>query len=325
LILDIIARMSTGAVWPDMGRGERFSSFGPCNTILMTAEDSHERTIKPRLNAAGAECGRVYLLPVIKIDERNGKKRAFLLAEDLEELEKDIAELGNVGAVFMDPISSFFGTGKMNSNNPTDVRGVLTPVTELAERVNTAFIGVTHPAKNSDAALNAFIGSQAFIAVARSGLLAAEDLTPGTDGFPTGRHLFSHVASNLGPRMPSLSYRLAQSTVGTDGDTGIEIISSSVVWDTSPIVRATADEVLKMGAPSKDPHEANVKRRAMELLKKDLAYGPVKFEELVQHAKAECISTRTLERAKTELGVVSVPSTEAGGKWSWALPGGSRD
>src|SRR5262249_62197301 len=54
LLLDIAARVSTGRAMPDGSPGE------PGHVLLMSAEDSLEDTIKPRLLAAGADMGAVH-------------------------------------------------------------------------------------------------------------------------------------------------------------------------------------------------------------------------------------------------------------------------
>jgi putative DNA primase/helicase len=78
----MVACVTTGCDWPDGYRGVE-----PGNVIMVTAEDSLDHTVVPRLRAAGADLERVKFLTSIKVDD---KERSFLLGEDLEELEKAI-------------------------------------------------------------------------------------------------------------------------------------------------------------------------------------------------------------------------------------------
>ena len=56
-------------------------------------------------------------------------------------------EIGDVGLVWIDPVTSYMG--KVDSHNNTALRGVLDPISEAAERTNSAFASVTHFNKGS--------------------------------------------------------------------------------------------------------------------------------------------------------------------------------
>jgi hypothetical protein len=70
--LDIAARVSRGAPWPDDGsrnedRGAsnardldpRSSPLAPSSVLLLNIEDHFATTIRPRLEALGADCSRI--------------------------------------------------------------------------------------------------------------------------------------------------------------------------------------------------------------------------------------------------------------------------
>ena len=75
-------------------------------------------------------------------------------------------------------------------------------------------------------------------------------------------------------------------------------------------------------APANHPDEAGPKvREAMDWLEKALAKGPVLAKTLKQQARNNCISERTLDRAKAMLGVESfLVDGKIGGDWHWRLP-----
>jgi hypothetical protein len=79
----------------------------PGNVIMVTAEDTRDQIIVPRLVAARANLSRVHFLKLIKEDD---KKRTFLLSEDLEVLEQTLYRLGDVALVTLDPITAFMGS-----------------------------------------------------------------------------------------------------------------------------------------------------------------------------------------------------------------------
>ncbi len=147
--------------WPD-----RAPPIKPVNVIMVTAEDTLDQDVVPRLVAAGADLKRVFILKYIKTDPKT--QRQFLLADDLEQLEKQVAQIGNVGLITIDPITAYMG-GKIDSHKSTEVRSQLGPLKDFAERVNVAVSAITHPPKNASAkAIDHFIGSQAFVAAART-------------------------------------------------------------------------------------------------------------------------------------------------------------
>ena len=108
--------------WPDGA-----SAIAPMNVIMVTAEDALDQEVVPRLIAAGANLERVHILKCIKADNR---RRQFLLAEDLDELQRAIKQIGDVGLITIDPITAYMG-GKMDSHKTTEVRSQLGPLQRL--------------------------------------------------------------------------------------------------------------------------------------------------------------------------------------------------
>ena len=154
LTIDLAARVSMGAPFPC---GEGVAPQG--SVIILSAEDSDGDTVVPRLHAAGADLGRVNTVKVVEADE--GGRRAFNLQADLDALGRMIVKLGDVQLVVIDPISTYLGRG-LDSHRNSDVRGVLEPLSEMAERLGVAIVSVTHFSKsavgNVPKALHRFIG-----------------------------------------------------------------------------------------------------------------------------------------------------------------------
>ena len=85
----LVACVTSRLPWPDGA-----AAIDPMNVIMLTAEDSLNQELVPRLVAAGADTERVHFFKYIKRDD---KLRGFLLAEDLGQLERDVTRIGNVG------------------------------------------------------------------------------------------------------------------------------------------------------------------------------------------------------------------------------------
>jgi hypothetical protein len=132
---------------PDMGKGQIAAFIAaavtaaialPCdegnapqgNVIWFNAEDGERDTVLPRLVAAGADPKRVHFVNGARV---SGEDKMFNLVTDLRLLHKAIERIGNVVLVIIDPVSAYLGVGKVDGRSATDVRGVLTPLKNMAE------------------------------------------------------------------------------------------------------------------------------------------------------------------------------------------------
>jgi DNA polymerase I-like protein with 3'-5' exonuclease and polymerase domains len=298
----VVAYVTTGGTWPDGCNGVPAS-----NVIMLTAEDCLDQTIVPRLIAAGADRDRVFILRKIRKDN---KERMFLLNEDLDELEWMIRDTGDVRLITIDPITAYMG-GKVDSHRATDVRGQLGPLADLSERMDVALSAITHPPKQStQRAIDHFIGSQAFIAAARIGHMAIEEVEEDEHGNrnPTGRSLFTNPKNNVSAKMATLAYRVVEKQL----DFGIK--APQVIWE--EIVDITADQAVAAT-------QAKAKERSgpMVFLQDVLTSGPVPMATIEERGAARGFSKDQLHRAKRKLGIVAFKEAKTlQGRWFWALP-----
>jgi hypothetical protein len=306
LSVAIVAAVTTGGEWP-CGEG-RSPAIG--NTIILSAEDGAADTIVPRLIAAGADLARVEIVAAVgSVDGKD--RRAFSLQTDMELLEKKIVELGDVALVVVDPVSSYLG--RTDSHKNSEVRAVLEPLSDLAERTRVAILTITHFSKTGAAnitkALHRFIGSIAFTGAPRTAFAVIEDADN------EGRHLFLHAKNNLAPPPQGLAFRLEQTIVG-DG-----IVASRVAWDTEPVA-ITANQAL--AAEAAGPDQRSALDAAEEFLREALAQGPVPQKGLKADAEGAGLSWATVRRAKDRVGVIVRRETDSGfasgtGQWLWSL------
>jgi hypothetical protein len=200
--------------------------------------------------------------------------------------------------------------GKADSHKNSEVRGVLEPVSKMAERSGAAVLSITHFSKagasNGAKALHRFIGSIAFTAAARFAFAVMAD--PEDEN----RRLFLHVKNNLAAPPQGLAFRLGQRIVG---DPDKSIIGSYVMWDSEPVT-ITANEALAADANGGD---RSASAEAEDFLRDKLSAGPVPAKEGEDDAHALGITRRTLMRARKKLGVVAEKSGLKEG-WIWRLP-----
>jgi hypothetical protein len=291
--------------WPDGA-----PAIEPMNVIMLTAEDTLDQIVVPRLRAAGADISRVHILKCIKTDEHD---RQFLLAEDLERLERLMQKIGDVGFVTMDPITAYMGS-KMDSYKATEVRSQLGPLKDLSERTNIALSTITHPPKAAGPrAIDHFIASQAFIAACRVGHLCIAEMEE-KDGerVPTGRVLYTNVRNAAHRLMPTLAYRKDEITISTEP---CLITAPRVIWEGEVDITA---EVAIAAASGKQPDlQPKVQAFLREMLKDD---KPVLQKEIEEAAEKNGFTGKQLRTAREKLGVhVFKEPGKMGGPWFWQL------
>jgi putative DNA primase/helicase len=295
LSIAIAAAITTGGEWPC---GEGRAPLG--SVIILSAEDGAADTIVPRLIAAGADLRRIHIISAV--GSANGHK-GFDFKADIGLLEQKIVEIGDVALVVVDPISSYMG--KTDSHKNAEVRGVLEPIAEMADRTRVAILTVTHFSKpNGGAApkaLHKFIGSVAFGAQARAAFAVLEDPKD------RDRRLFLHAKNNLAESPQGLAFRLEQVIVGEG------FATSRVDWELGPIP-TTADDAL-----AADGKSNLAVAEAEDFLQALLAGGPVPSKQVDAEAKEAGFAPATLRRAKVSLGIKAYKDGMKGG-WFCALP-----
>ena len=137
LTIDIAARVSRGTSFPDG------ASCEPGAVIMVSAEDDPADTIRPRLDAAGADVSRVHVLQGTRITlaDNSTAERAFDLETGVATLEDALADVRGVRLIIVDPVSAYLGGADSNSN--AEVRRILAPLAALAAKYGLAVLCVT--------------------------------------------------------------------------------------------------------------------------------------------------------------------------------------
>src|SRR5262245_50036826 len=225
---------------PDMGKGQIAAFIAaavtanielPCdeghapqgNVIWFNAEDGMKDTVVPRLVAAGADRKRVKFCTTVRI---GGEDKNFSLVTDLRLLRKTIERIGNVLLVIIDPVSAYLGVGKVDGRSATDVRGILTPLKDMAEELHVAVIGIAHFNKKDDikSALLRVSDSIAWVAAARHVYAVVGDPEA------KQRKLFVKAKNNLARDTKALRYGMGVRNVGHDAKLGVDIDAPYIVW-----------------------------------------------------------------------------------------------
>jgi putative DNA primase/helicase len=290
--LDLAARLSRGAPMPDGSPG-----IAPAGVVILTAEDGMADTVRPRLEAAGADLSRIVALTGIV--DADGERMPSLPA-DLAAIEAGIREVEAV-AVIIDPIMAYL-PADVNAHRDQDVRRALAPTAALAERTRVAILAIRHLNKSGGSqVLYRGGGSIGIIGAARVGLLVAKD--PDDES----RRIVAVTKNNLAPEPPSLAFQLVP-----DVATG----AARIEWLGESHHRAPA----LLALPSSE-EDGSALEEACEVLRTILADGPLAAKAAEREAYDAGISRATLLRARKAAGVIAerIGGLGSAGRWEWRL------
>ncbi|MBA2449413.1 MAG: AAA family ATPase, partial [Chloroflexi bacterium] len=295
LTLDLCARASTGRAMPDGTRGDL---DGPVDVLLLSAEDDVADTIRPRLEAAGADLSRVHILASVG----EGVNARMPTLADVDAIRGAIRRHHAKGLVF-DPIMSYLPDG-VNSARDHEVRRAIAPLSRMVAEEGCLALAVRHLNKNEGVgALYRGGGSIAFIGAARAALLVAPDPDD-----PSGeRVVLAMNKCNLAKLPPSWSYTRVTSDVS-----GMLVIR----WESEN--RHTAKSLLAVASRA---GKTKSTRDIDAWLKELLQGGPRLAGEVEALGEAEGYSATRLRRARDRIGAVAAKTGAPPAPWAWSLPG----
>ncbi len=267
----------------------------PANVIYMTAEDGLADTLRPRLDAAGADVSRVIALTgFMSYDaETNERRECPVSMQNLIVLDRAL-EQHHPALLVIDPLQAYLGAG-VDMHRANEVRPVLAGIASLAEKHKCAILLIRHIGKSQmDRAIYRGLGSIDFTAAARSVLLAGQDTQN-----PFKRAIIQ-TKNSLAPLGPSIGYELR------DGQffwTGISDLTAGQVLQADRF--KDADSKLEI---------------AKDFLTDYLADGPRSAKEALRDAEDAGIRFPTFKRAKQALEIESYQEPGKRGNWFYRLP-----
>ena len=260
-VLAMIAALTKGEALPER------EPLDPVNILYQTAEDGLADTIRPRLDALGADCSRVLV-----IDE---SKRELSLSD--ERIRQAMEETG-AKLLVLDPLQAYLGA-EVDMHRANEVRPILKRPGSVAEQMGCAVVLIRHLNKmQGQKSGHRGMGSVDFQAAARSVLLVGR-----TKEDPQLRIVVPDKSS-LAPEGESIAFAL-------DPEQGFQ-------W--KGYCAYNAEELL--GGSTK---QVQTKTMQAEETLRNLLDKPAPAEEILRRITAAGISERTLMTAKKNLGVLS--------------------
>jgi hypothetical protein len=297
--LELAAKATRGEL-PGVFHGE------PINVALLTPEDDPSRTVRPRLDAAGADPKRVFDVKMRKDKFDTGVS----LPDDSGAIAQKLID-NDVRVMIADPLAATLDP-KRNSWKDTDVRGALEPLVAVCAEHDITWIGTLHTNKTSSTdARTRGMGTVGWRQVARASFLIGLDPDDAAGDQGTSRCV-AHDKHNLGPWIPTRRFKL--DTVNVD-----------IAGVTQPTVRAVlgdeCDVTMAQMLAAEQGFENTADRKAdvtLRWLRGQLEDGPRAVKAIEAAADQVGHSWRTIERAKKELGAAAKRTTSG---WTWEISG----
>jgi putative DNA primase/helicase len=264
----------------------------PGSVLILSIEDDLSDTIRPRLDAAGADPKRVFVLS--DIDD---------LRHDMDKLRDAVDAAPDCRLIVIDSINAFVGPG--DSHFHTIVRRVLRPLAELAAEHNLAVLAVSHFRKSEGAVITRATGSMGFVAASRAVWTVSRDATQ------PGRHLMMPMKNNFVAAATGLAFHMESKRASCDD-------IPAVVWHEGAVTDTTQDATNRENKP-KTEEESEIDMAAA-WLREELARGPK--PAICIYAEGTMggeFSTRTMRRALHAIGGRTRKDRFDGG-WIWELP-----
>ncbi len=295
IAMALAATVSSGGRWPDG------TSATAGSVLIWSGEDDPGDTLVPRILLSGGDPKRIYFLSGV---EDGAGQRPFDPGKDIELLRQQVAEIGDVRLIVVDPIvSAVVGDSHKNA----EVRRSLQPLVELASSCGAAILGISHFSKGSAGRdpTERVVGSLAFGALARIVLAAAK--VKGDDG--SERRILCRSKSNIGQDDGGYEYALMA------GEPIPGVTTTTIAWG-KPIDGAARELLVE---PDEGKSAGRGNNEVQRFVRKLLLTGPKYANEVIAEGESIGFSKRAIQRAAYTLGVVRRKDGMLGG-WVWRLP-----
>ena len=280
MMMNIVSELSKGGAMPDgtaLGRPQRI--------IYQCSEDDASDTIKPRLEACGADCRNIAFI--------NESIYGDLTIDD-ERLRESIIDF-RPRLVVIDPIQAYVENDS-DLMSASKARRLMKRTGIWASQYDCAIVVIGHMNKYCGSKdLYRGLGSIDLVASARSVLQVERDSKD-----PAVRTVH-HVKSSAAPNGPDFTFEIRP-------DSGFKWLSF-VKQDASAQPDVSEEPILDL---PKNKHEL-----ATMLLNKALKDGPVPSTQIKKMMEGYRIGDKTMSEVKAAMGIKTYRKMRV---WYWALP-----
>lgn len=301
IAISLAATVSNGGLFPDKELCPQGQVF------IISAEDTKQEIIVPRLIAADANLQNIHILDAVNSRNEQGqiiKQPTFNFENDIPALHEKISKLSNVKLIIIDPIMSFMG--KVNTHNLSETRAALAPIADLAEKHDLSILLIHHTNKASTTnSYGRVSGSTGFLDAARAAYVV------GNCPDQKDINVLAPLKANWGTDTTSFKYHVLQNKFDHEGDL---IVTSHVEWLGE--CNYTANQILNT---EKNSDNQSTIEAAEQFLKNELMFGSKPTKHIIKKAEENGFSESTVRRAKEKLNIKSSRKGGSDGQWLWNL------
>lgn len=251
----------------------------PRDVLYVANEDDPNRTVGPRLHAAGADLSRVHLVTL-------NVEGSIDLMRDTQRIA-DLAREKNAVCIMFDPLSSNLGSAKKNDQG--QMRNVFQAIQRMATENNIAVIGLGHTRKGQSKDLTeALMGSSEQANVCRSVIGIA------SDDEEDGKFIMSQEKSNLASKaISSYQYTMAEVSIQIADDM---FVSTNRIAEMTETSKRVSDII-----ENDNTNGASGQARSFLITFLEQHGATAKSDVVAEGKKNGITSIRTLERAAQPL------------------------
>lgn len=280
------------------------TSLGDGYVIFVNREDDSQKTLVPRLKAAGANLDRIRFI-------KRETSFSFSSDEDLGRLEGHASQLkNNIGLIIIDPLS-FAVDG--DHRNDFKARKAYEGLTALARRLKCAILGIAHLTSKTDGKPPLFRvdGPQAIRQVPRAIMLLSKIAQGPTQR--GGTHVLVHAKNNNG-RMDG-GFECCVKLVDKPDPT---VHGPQLKLTFTRELLGSVEEIIKMADRRTQADRGTKTKFAVDFLRAVLEDGPKYWNDIESLAKEVDIKIGTLMLAKSRLKIITSKGEK--GRSLWSLP-----
>jgi putative DNA primase/helicase len=319
LTLDLAARISAGQPWPDepVSTEER----EPGDVLILSELDDPDDTIRPRLQALGADLSHIFLVrSFVRVTEPPKPKDwyeeklaemgqgpssrrenlPFSVGGKLTMLADAIKRMGNPKLVIIDPLSAYIDSNYTRRQ----LNELMQELVEIAASEQVAILVVSHFSRGSHSLFH--YGGQTnsrFVASARSVWKIVGD-----SEF-RDRRLMLPLKNNLGTDWLGLGFRIESAPNDP---------APRIIWEQTPLEVKAPRMVFEPEKPKTLPNSYALHRQMIhQWLREQLETGERFAQDILAAAALARIGQRTLRLALREIGGQTRKGST--GLWVWSL------
>jgi putative DNA primase/helicase len=319
LTLDLAARISAGQPWPD--EPANTEEREPGDVLILSELDHPDDTIRPRLQAMGADLSHIFLVrSFVRVTEPPKPKDwyeeklaemgqgpqvrrenlPFSVGGKLTMLAEAIKRMGNPKLVIIDPLSAYIDSNYTRRQ----LNELMQELVEIAASEQVAILVVSHFSRGSHSLFH--YGGQTnsrFVASARSVWKIVGD-----SEF-RDRRLMLPLKNNLGSDWLGLGFRIESAPNDP---------APKITWEQTPLEVKAPRMVFEPEKPKTLPNSYALHRQMIhEWLREQLETGERFAQDILAAAAIARIGEKTLRKALREIGGMTRKGST--GVWVWTL------